>query len=103
MLNENNLVVTLTVEDFFSRLETTLEKKIVQKLEALQLKEEASRLPELLTRRQVADYLSISLTTVDTLARDGILRKHFIGGSPRFKREEVRAVADTWKPYQRTI
>lgn len=64
--------------------------------------EDKEVLPELLTRQQVADYLSISLTTVDTLARDGLLKKHYISGSPRFKREEVRAVADTWEPYQRT-
>ena len=64
--------------------------------------EEKETLPELLTRQQVADYLSISLTTVDTLARDGLLKKHYIAGSPRFKREEVRTVADTWEPYQRT-
>lgn len=67
----------------------------IPKLEADEL------LPELMTRKQVADYLSISLTTVDTLTRDGTLKKYFIGGSPRFKREEVRAVADTWKPYNR--
>lgn len=60
-------------------------------------------LPELLTRQQVAEYLSISLTTVDTLARDGILKKHYIAGNPRFKREEVRTVADTWEPYQRNV
>ena len=64
--------------------------------------EDKEELPELLTRQQVADYLSISLTTVDTLARDGLLKKHYIAGRPRFKRKEVLAVADTWEPYQRT-
>jgi len=59
-------------------------------------------LPELLTRQQVADYLSVSLKTVDNLTKDGLLKKHYIAGSPRFKRKEVRAVADTWEPYQRT-
>lgn len=63
--------------------------------------EDKEELPELMTRKQVAEYLSVSLTTVDTLAKDGILHKHYIAGSPRFKREEVRAVADNWKPYQR--
>ena len=58
-------------------------------------------LPELLTRQQVADYLSISLKTVDTLARDGILKKYSIAGSTRFKRKEVRAIPDKWEPYQR--
>lgn len=62
--------------------------------------EEAAALPELLTRKQVAEYLSISLTTVDTLARDGILKKHFVGGSPRFKRNEVRTASGTWEKYQ---
>lgn len=101
-MNANNLIVTLTVDDFFARLETTLEQKISEKLKAFHQKEEGTTLPELLTRKQVAEYLSISLTTVDVLARDGILKKHYITGSPRFKREEIMTVADTWEPYQRT-
>lgn len=59
-------------------------------------------LPELLTRQQVASHLSVSIKTVDNIVKDGYLKKYFIAGSPRFKREEVRAIPDKWEPYQRT-
>lgn len=48
-------------------------------------------LPEYLTRKQVADYLACSIATVDNYARQGLLTKHYIGNTPRFKRDEVRA------------
>lgn len=47
-------------------------------------------LPEWLTRRQVSEYLSCSLATVDNYSREGLLKKHHVNGLPRFKREEVR-------------
>ena len=64
-------------------------------------KTEGETLPELLSRQQVAKYLSISLKTVDNIVKDGYLKKYPIAGSIRFKREEVRAVTDKWEPYQR--
>jgi hypothetical protein len=48
-------------------------------------------LPEYLTRKQVADFLACSIATVDNYARAGVLQKRYIGNTPRFKREEVRA------------
>lgn len=54
-------------------------------------------LPEVMTRQQVADYFGVTLRTVDTLCKQGILKKHFLGGLPRFKRDEVRAAFEAWK------
>lgn len=54
-------------------------------------------LPEVMTRQQVADYFGVTLRTVDGLCKQGILKKHFLGGLPRFKRDEVRAAFENWK------
>ncbi len=55
------------------------------------------RLPELMTRKQVADYLQISTATVDVLSRSGVLKKYYMGTLVRFKREEVREAKYNWK------
>ena len=52
---------------------------------------EQQNLPEYMTRKEVADYLSCSLATVDNYSREGTLQKRYIHGLPRFKREEVQA------------
>lgn len=44
---------------------------------------------EWFTREQVAEYFKVSLGTVDNLSRNGVLKKHYIGRSPRFKKDEI--------------
>lgn len=48
--------------------------------------------PEYMTRREVAEYLSCSIATVDNYCRKGTLRKIYLHGLPRFKGEDVRSV-----------
>ena len=55
--------------------------------------------PELLTRKQAAQFLQCSLGTIDNLTRAGILEKVFIGAQPRFRRDDLREAA---KAYTRT-
>ena len=52
---------------------------------------ELARPPEkiLLTRKEVAELLSIQVQTVDKYARKGLLQRHTIYGSTRFKRTQV--------------
>ena len=66
-------------------------------------KQPVDNLPELLTRQQTAEFLSVSLGTIDNLSRDGVLKKHHLGGSnvPRFKRQEVREAFENWTKHQR--
>lgn len=52
-------------------------------------------LPEWMSRQQVRDYLNISIATVDNWTRQGKLKKHFVGGVPRFKRDEVRKIFES--------
>jgi len=64
-------------------------------------KPEGDSLPELLTRKQAADFLKCSLGTVDNLTRSGVLQKHFLGRSPKFKKEELLQAFESWKKFQR--
>lgn len=91
-----NLVI-LDPEQFFKRLEEILEAKLPKASMQMQ---EGEQLPELLTRMETAEFLSVSLGTIDNLSKAGILKKHFLGRSPRFKRDEVRTAFDSWKKYQ---
>lgn len=43
----------------------------------------------LLTKKQAAELLACSTSTVDNYARAGKLKRHYIGKSVRFRREEV--------------
>jgi DNA-directed RNA polymerase specialized sigma24 family protein len=54
-----------------------------------------------LTRQQTADYLGISVKTVDLWARIGKLKRIYIKGSPRFDREFIDQSFDELKKYKR--
>jgi excisionase family DNA binding protein len=61
-------------------------------------------LGEWLTRRQVADYLGVSVGTVDTYCRAGKLQKHYLAGGnkmPRFRRADVVRFGDYHEKYSR--
>ena len=96
-----NQVTVIDTEQFFARLESVLESKIQAALHAQQPKG-SNELPELLSRKQAAAFLGVSLGTVDNLARAGVLQKHFLGSVPKFKKEELLQAFEGWKKYQRT-
>lgn len=93
-----NSLLVVDTEQFFIRLEELLESKL-DRLARNQHEPDAE--PELLTRKQAAEFLHVSLATIDNLTRAGILQKHFVGSLPRFKRDELRQALDNWQPYQR--
>jgi len=92
------MLVHLTTEDLTRIIERAIDERIAPLREAISRGEE---LPELMTRRQVAEYLAITVQTVDHLARQGLLKKHHVGRLPRFKRDEVRAAAAAYRKYGR--
>jgi len=61
-----------------------------------------SEFPELLTRRQTAALLGVSIATVDNWANEGRLQKHRIGVSVRFKKAEVLDALNALQKYQRS-
>lgn len=46
---------------------------------------------ELWTRQQVADYFQVSLTTVHTWLKDGLIKSYKIGNKTRYKKSEIIA------------
>jgi len=44
---------------------------------------------EVLTRKEAADFLRVSLATLDRLARDGDITPRRVGDSPRYLRSEL--------------
>lgn len=49
--------------------------------------------PEFLTKRQAAQKLGCSTSTIDNAARAGKLTRHYLGKTVRFRLEEVLALA----------
>lgn len=92
-----NSLLVIDTEQFFTRLEETLERK----LKETKPQEPADSLPEWLSRKQVAVYFGLCLASVDNLTRQGVLRKHYLGNVPRFHRDEVRKAFEAWQRYQR--
>lgn len=89
MCDLTRLLVTMTLEDFFA----ALDEKFSERLAGMEKPLPKDDLPEWMTRNQVRAYLQVkSLTTIDNYARRGLLTKKYVGGSPRFHRDEVRKV-----------
>lgn len=57
--------------------------------------------PELLTRRQTAKLLGVSLASLDNWTASGRLRKHRIGVSVRFRKSEVLNALSGLQKFQR--
>ncbi|MBK6932470.1 MAG: helix-turn-helix domain-containing protein [Saprospirales bacterium] len=60
-----------------------------------------SEFPELLSRRQVAELLGVSLATVDNWTKEERLLKHRIGPVVRFRKDEVLAALTSLQKFQR--
>lgn len=60
-----------------------------------------SNYPELLSRRQTAEILSVSLASLDNWTSSGRLRKHRIAGVVRFRKSEVLSTINNLQRFQR--
>ena len=58
---------------------------------------EFSDLPELLSRRQAAEIIGVSLGTLDAWSREGRITKHRNGSVVRFKKSELLATFKSLK------
>lgn len=86
-------------QNFLLQLEGVIENKIKDIIGDKQTIKEDT--PELLTRKQVAELLKVSIGTVDNLSKQGVLNKHYLGRCPRFSRYEViQMLEEGWKKYQ---
>jgi excisionase family DNA binding protein len=78
-------VAVVSVEQLhqeFEWMKEQLKKEILLDVEKLGSK-------ELLTRQQLADYLSVSKQTIINWSKEGIIKPKFIGNRVYYKAEEV--------------
>jgi excisionase family DNA binding protein len=71
-----------------NELTDIISSKIRAQFEEINLSKK-SELPELLTRKQTANYLGISLVSLYHWTKDGKLQSYQISGRIRYKRDEV--------------
>ena len=62
-----------------------------------QAKEQPKDGDELLTKQEAAKLLKVSVSTIENYGRSGMLEKHYIGRSVRFKRRDVLLIASPKK------
>lgn len=86
----------MLVELSVDALEALLADILDRKLEAIKPHTPA-QVPDFLSRKEAADYLRISLATLDKLSRNGVLRKVYLGGTPRFRGADIAKVLDGWE------
>ena len=83
--NKQMEVAVVSVEQLhqeFEWIKEQLKKEILLDVEKLGSK-------ELLTRQQLADYLSVSKQTIINWSKEGIIKPKFIGNRVYYKAEEV--------------
>ena len=83
--NKQLEVAVVSVEQLhqeFEWMKEQLKKEILLDVEKLGSK-------ELLTRQQLADYLSVSKQTIINWSKEGIIKPKFIGNRVYYKAEEV--------------
>ena len=83
--NKQMEVAVVSVEQLhqeFEWMKEQLKKEILLDVEKLGCK-------ELLTRQQLADYLSVSKQTIINWSKEGIIKPKFIGNRVYYKAEEV--------------
>lgn len=77
-------VEVLTTED----IETLIQRTVDATLSRL---EKLHRVPPLMTKAQVAEYLGKSTATIDRLMREGLPFRKYDGGFPEFYRPDIDA------------
>ena len=75
-------------EDFFQKLENVFEQKL--KEYAKQLQPEPQQEQTLLTRKEAAKFLGVSLVTINNWANKGVIRPKKIGNLVRYDLSELK-------------
>ncbi len=90
---EEKLIVTLTTGELENLIDRVISKRLPQDTAPVA----TDPLPELLTRDQAAQFLGVSKGSIDNYSRVGLLRKRYLGRLPRFHRDELRKIFESWK------
>ncbi len=81
------LLQGIKLEDFLYQIEKTIEKKVNEKLETLKPNDPV----KYLDRKEVAKLLKVSLVTVSSYTKEGLLISYRIGKLIRYRSDEVEA------------
>jgi excisionase family DNA binding protein len=79
----------LVVGDDINKLYEIIEKLLK---ETMEIRDELANLNcphPLMTKKDVAEYLQVSIKTVENMMKSNELAYHYVGKLPRFKRKEV--------------
>ena len=80
-------LITLSVED----LQSIIKNAVGEVLQNSQPKQKENNEDSYLTRQQVANYLHLSLTTLDTYTKEGLLTSYKIGHRVLYKKSEINS------------
>lgn len=83
----------VTYNDLPQMVETLLKSnsELLLKVEELNRKVEGQKEKPILTRKEVAELFSVHINTIPNWVRDGLLKEHYKGNKPYYKRDEVLA------------
>lgn len=77
-----------TIEELVNILETRLSNSIEQKILTI-IQDKAERKETLLTRKDAAQKLGVSLSTLHALSKEGTVQSYRLGGQIRYKESEL--------------
>jgi excisionase family DNA binding protein len=93
---ENIVFTQLSIPEFRKVIRQELAAYDEQKAATQKPIQTANRLEKpYLKKKEAAETLSVSQSTIDNYAREGILTRHYVGKSVRFEREQVLTLART--------
>ncbi len=85
-----------TIEELVNILETRLSNSIEQKILTI-IQDKAERKETFLTRKDAAQKLGVSLSTLHTLSKEGTVQSYRLGGQIRYKESEIEGALEQVK------
>jgi len=83
----NGIIIQVTIPEFKLMISEIFQSELQKSKPSVEKRPEQS----LLTRKEGANYLKVSLPTFDSLTKQGEIQAHIVGKLIRFKKEEIEA------------
>jgi excisionase family DNA binding protein len=85
-----------TIEEFVNILEARLTASIEQKILTV-IQDKAERKETFLSRKEAAQSLGVSLSTLHTLSKEGVVQSYRLRGQIRYKESEIESALEQVK------
>lgn len=92
----------ISVEEFYSAIEALIEKKVKAALEELKQQPTKSK-EKYLIKKEVIAMLKVSLPTLHSWTKQGIIRCSKVGSRVFYKESEIEKMMDTLTPRRKTF